>query len=396
MLSLFRIPIFRRLYTAHVIHILGNEFSFIAVVGLLHDLSGTGLSFAAGTVFRLMPYVIASAFSGTVIEKLDKRLVMIAVNLIRGILVSMYFWVTNPSMLWNAFLLLILMNIFSAFFNPAMQVVVVENVDSEKRLAANSLMQGTNAFLIIVGQGIAAFLVSYFSYRFNFLLDAGCYFLSLLFLLRLPPLTSERKENGDSFAFRLKEGFVYLWRTPRIRQILYLQMAERVVGCYYILLMYYVLEERGWALYVFGILDIPLGIGGALAGLVMGRWAARLSWLQRGKLLGLLLMAAGLSVLMMFELKPFVFLVISSFLLAFASFSLMILSVTRLQQLCEPDFMARLFSAREMVTMGVYSFSCVVIGYGVEQAGSSFLAAGLAVWGIAAGIAWLFLYNRKE
>ncbi|MCG6197253.1 MFS transporter, partial [Anoxybacillus sp. LAT_38] len=84
MTALLRHPVFRRLYTAHVIHIIGNEFTFIAVVGLLHDLSGSGLSFAAGTVFRLMPYVITSVFSGALLEHWDKRRVMIVVNLLRG------------------------------------------------------------------------------------------------------------------------------------------------------------------------------------------------------------------------------------------------------------------------------------------------------------------------
>ncbi|MFY0544636.1 hypothetical protein [Brevibacillus sp. H7] len=63
MQELWKHSAFRRLYGAHVIHIMGNEFSYIAVVGLLHELSGSGLSFAAGTVFRLVPYVITSVFS---------------------------------------------------------------------------------------------------------------------------------------------------------------------------------------------------------------------------------------------------------------------------------------------------------------------------------------------
>ncbi|WP_431809839.1 hypothetical protein [Brevibacillus agri] len=39
-MTLLQHPVFRRLYAAHIVHIIGNEFTFIAVVGLLHDLSG--------------------------------------------------------------------------------------------------------------------------------------------------------------------------------------------------------------------------------------------------------------------------------------------------------------------------------------------------------------------
>ncbi|ASJ54993.1 hypothetical protein BP422_16420 [Brevibacillus formosus] len=69
-MAILQHPVFRRLYTAHIVHIIGNEFTFIAVVGLLHDLSGSGLSFAAGTVFRMLPYVFASFFAGTLCGEL--------------------------------------------------------------------------------------------------------------------------------------------------------------------------------------------------------------------------------------------------------------------------------------------------------------------------------------
>ncbi|MGG2482760.1 MFS transporter [Brevibacillus borstelensis] len=198
MSSILKHPVFRRLYAAHIIHIVGNEFTFIAVVGLLQDLSGSGLSFAAGTVFRMLPYVITSLFSGALLENWDKRRVMIIVNFLRGVLVSLFFWITTPAYLWAVFLLLILVNVCSAFFQPAMQVAIVQSVKQEDRLQANSLLQGTTSFLIIVCQGVAAFLVYYFSYRFNFLLDAACYFVAVD-----PVKAAVSQRHGDDNEHRL-------------------------------------------------------------------------------------------------------------------------------------------------------------------------------------------------
>ncbi|MGG1251827.1 hypothetical protein ABE205_06025 [Brevibacillus agri] len=39
-MTLLQHPVFRRLYAAHIVHIIGNEFTFIAVVGLLDIRSG--------------------------------------------------------------------------------------------------------------------------------------------------------------------------------------------------------------------------------------------------------------------------------------------------------------------------------------------------------------------
>jgi MFS family permease len=372
-----------------VIHVAGNEFTFIAVVGLLNDLSGSGLSFAAGTVFRLLPYVVTSFFAGALLENWDKRRVMLTVNLLRGILVSLFFWVTDASYLWVVFLLLILVNICSAFFTPAMQVAIVQAVEAEKRLAANSLLQGTTSFLIIVCQGVAAFLVYTFSYRYNFLFDAACYFLSLLFLLRLPNLTGRLEAAAGSFSERVREGFRYVKENREIGKLLMLQMAERVCGAYYIMLMFFVLQERGENLFIFGLLDIPLGIGGVLAGIAAGRLAERAGERGIDQALGYALIAMGASIFLMFHSGPLALLMITALAASFASFSLLILSVTRLQKLADGSFLARVFSIREMATMGTFSISCLFVGYGAEKVGSAGVSWGLAIWGAAAGVVWL-------
>ncbi|UFJ41587.1 MFS transporter [Brevibacillus humidisoli] len=395
MVTLWKQPVFRRLYSAQVINTLGHEFTFIAVIGLLNELSGSGLSFAAGTVFRLLPYVITSLFSGALLENWDKRRVMLTVNLLSGVLVSLYFWVTEPAHLWVAFLLLAAINICSAFFQPAMQVALVESVPIEQRLAANSLLQGTKALLIIVGQGIAAVLVSFYSYRFNFLLDAACYLLSFFLLLRLPLLKQRGGQQDDSIIRRLREGLRYMWGETEIRHIIYLQMAERIAGANYILLMFYILQERKEPLHVFGLLDIPLGLGGVLAGYLIGRWADKLHLPTMERAMGLSMILVGGGIFFLFHVGPIWVIAVSSLLLSFASFSVIIMSVTRLQVVADARYLARVFSLREMFTMTAFSIGCLAVGFGGEAYGSQAIATGLAVLGMLSGLCWLLAARHR-
>lgn len=396
-MSLLQHPVFRRLYTAHIIHIIGNEFTFIAVVGLLNDLSGSGLSFAAGTVFRMLPYVLTSFFSGALVENWDKRRVMIIVNLLRGILVSLFFFITSVTYLWLAFLLLILVNICSAFFQPAMQVAIVSSVEEKDRLAANSLLQGTTSFLIIVCQGVAAILVYLFSYRYNFLLDAGCYLASLFILLRLPQIANASvTKTTAGYLERLQEGFRYISKQKEIGRVIMYQMAERVCGAYYIMLMFYVLTERGEGLYVFGLLDIPLGLGGVMAGILVNRISYRLGEKGVTAVQGWALVAMGCSIVAVFHIKPLLGLAVAILFCSFASFGSSILSVTKLQKLADPSYLARVFSIREMATMGSFSLSCLILGYGAEMVGSAAVSIWLGVFGVLAGMVWLWSRRRLE
>lgn len=396
-MSLLQHPVFRRLYTAHIIHIIGNEFTFIAVVGLLNDLSGSGLSFAAGTVFRMLPYVLTSFFSGALVENWDKRRVMIIVNLLRGILVSLFFFITSVTYLWVAFLLLILVNICSAFFQPAMQVAIVSSVEEKDRLVANSLLQGTTSFLIIVCQGVAAILVYLFSYRYNFLLDAGCYLASLFILLRLPQIANASvTKTTAGYLERLQEGFRYISKQKEIGRVIMYQMAERVCGAYYIMLMFYVLTERGEGLYVFGLLDIPLGLGGVMAGILVNRISYRLGEKGVTAVQGWALVAMGCSIVAVFHIKPILGLAVAILFCSFASFGSSILSVTKLQKLADPSYLARVFSIREMATMGSFSVSCLILGYGAEKVGSATVSVWLGVFGVLAGMVWLWSRRRLE
>ena len=396
-MSLLQHPVFRRLYTAHIIHIIGNEFTFIAVVGLLNDLSGSGLSFAAGTVFRMLPYVLTSFFSGALVENWDKRRVMIIVNLLRGILVSLFFFITSVTYLWVAFLLLILVNICSAFFQPAMQVAIVSSVEEKDRLAANSLLQGTTSFLIIVCQGVAAILVYLFSYRYNFLLDASCYLASLFILLRLPQIANASvTKTTAGYLERLQEGFRYISKQKEIGRVIMYQMAERVCGAYYIMLMFYVLTERGEGLYVFGLLDIPLGLGGVMAGILVNRISYRLGEKGVTAVQGWALVAMGCSIVAVFHIKPILGLAVAILFCSFASFGASILSVTKLQKLADPSYLARVFSIREMATMGSFSVSCLILGYGAEKVGSAAVSVWLGVFGVLAGMVWLWSRRKLE
>jgi len=396
-MHLLKHPVFLRLYMAHIVHIIGNEFTFIAVVGLLHDLSGSGLSFAAGTVFRQVPYVLTSIFSGPLLENWNKKRVMLVVNLLRGILVGLFFFITSSAYLWVAFLLLVLVNICSAFFQPAMQVAIVQSVDEKDRLGANSLLQGTTSFLIIVCQGIAAILVYLFSYRYNFLLDAACYFLSLLILLRLPPLVTERVQQASAHFFeRLQEGFRYISRQKEIGRVILYQMAERICAAYYIMLMFYILQERGEGLYVFGLLDIPLGLGGVIAGVIATKLADRFSDHKLSVAQGWALVAMGICIYAVFHIQPITGMAVAILFCAFASFLSSILSVTKLQRLTDPAYLARVFSIREMATMGSFSASCLILGVGAEHVGSAVSSVWLAVFGIVAGVGWLWSRHQLQ
>jgi hypothetical protein len=95
-----------------------------------------------------------------------------------------------------------------------------------------------------------------------------------------------------------------------------------------------------------------------------------------------------------FHIKPLLGLAVAILFCSFASFSSSILSVTKLQKLADPAFLARVFSIREMATMGAFSASCLVLGFCAEQVGSAAVSVWLGLFGVVAGVIWL--WSRKQ
>jgi hypothetical protein len=66
--------------------------------------------------------------------------------------------------------------------------------------------------------------------------------------------------------------------------------------------------------------------------------------------------------------------------------AIVITSITRIQQVADDHYLARVFSAREMLAMGTICLSCLFIGFGTEHWSSLEVGYVLAGWSLLSGI----------
>jgi len=133
-----------------------------------------------------------------------------------------------------------------------------------------------------------------------------------------------------------------------------------------------------------------------MAGILVNRISYRLGEKGVTAVQGWALVAMGCSIVAVFHIKPILGLAVAILFCSFASFGSSILSVTKLQKLADPSYLARVFSIREMATMGSFSVSCLILGYGAEKVGSATVSVWLGVFGVLAGMVWLWSRRRLE
>lgn len=193
---LARNPQFRRLWSAQVVSQAGDWLSRIATLQLLDTYGGAdaaivglGLLFAIEHVLRLLPSALLGPLAGPVADRLPRKLVLVAGDAGRALLVLGYLFVDAPDELWIVYTIVLLQMGLSAFFDSARQGVLPNTVRTGDLHGAIALSAATWSAMLSLGSLAGGLLVATFGTSAAFAIDAGSYAISALLVagLRLPP-----------------------------------------------------------------------------------------------------------------------------------------------------------------------------------------------------------------
>src|SRR5436190_24011171 len=95
---------FRLLYIGQTISQLGDWFNAVAVYALLLDLTGSATAVAWMMITQFLPVAIVSPLAGVVVDRVNRRRLMIAADLVRGILIVGLLLVRQRDDVWIAYL----------------------------------------------------------------------------------------------------------------------------------------------------------------------------------------------------------------------------------------------------------------------------------------------------
>jgi MFS family permease len=181
---------FRRFYAGYLTSLLGSSMSTVAIAWAVLDsgtsATGLGLVFAANVV----PQVVLLAPAGVIADRLGRRRVMLAADLLRcGAQAAMAtaLFAGRPA-LWLIVLLAWLGGTGTAFFTPALDGLTVEIAPSGQLGNANALYGLAGSATRIAGPALGGVLVALAGSAVVVAADAASFAVSVLALslLRLP------------------------------------------------------------------------------------------------------------------------------------------------------------------------------------------------------------------
>ena len=152
---------FRLVWLGGVVSQLGDWFNAIAVYALLLDLTqGSATALAWMMVTQFLPVALVGPMAGVVVDRLDRRRIMIASDLTRGVLVLGLLLVRDVDHLWLAYAVIGTTVAAQAFFEPARTATIPNITSSNELLAANALSSASWAAMLAIGAALGGLVTA--------------------------------------------------------------------------------------------------------------------------------------------------------------------------------------------------------------------------------------------
>ncbi|MCH8124262.1 MAG: MFS transporter, partial [Bacteroidetes bacterium] len=122
---------FRRLWMGNVISLFGDWFNTIALYSLILRL--TGSEFALGAVFitKMLPWALSAPFAGLLVDRFDRRKLMIWSDLLRAVVVLGLLLVDEASEIYLVYVITTVQVVIGSVFHPA-QSASIPNITSRR------------------------------------------------------------------------------------------------------------------------------------------------------------------------------------------------------------------------------------------------------------------------
>lgn len=295
---------FMLLWTATMISRAGDTFTFLALAvkidGLFADPGSSARALGLILIAFALPQVVFSLFAGTLVDRWDRRRVMVAADLLRaGLAPAFILLQTTADLPWAAAVAFGLAS-FGAFFYPARTALLPNLVQEEELITANSYLQVGETVARLSGPLLAGIVLGAWGPTTAFIVDSASFLLSGLLLVGILGVTTRvvRTEGQAASPLQeLRQGVRYALDSRLLQAVtIGLALAVLGIGAVDVLFVPYMRFAFSAPPEALGVLMTAQGIGMLAGGGLMGAFGKRLvpRWAAAISLLVLALGTAGL------------------------------------------------------------------------------------------------------
>src|SRR5215213_6934881 len=131
MLSPLTHPVYRHLFLAQVLSLLGTGLATVALGLLAYQIAGADAGAVLGTALaiKMIAYVGVAPVAGAFVHLVPRRALLVSLDLVRAAVAMLLPFVTE---IWQVYLLIFVLQSCSAAFTPTFQATIPDVLSEEK------------------------------------------------------------------------------------------------------------------------------------------------------------------------------------------------------------------------------------------------------------------------
>jgi MFS family permease len=395
---------FRLLYIGQTISQLGDWFNAVAVFALLLDLTGSATAVAWMMIVQFLPVALVGPLAGVVVDRVDRRRLMIITDLLRGCLVLVLLVIRRPDQVWIAYVVMAFIVGAQGFFEPARTATIPNITSREELMPANALSSATWSAMLALGASVGGLVTAVAGRNVAFVVNGASFFASAFFIAQTTydstPAAAPRPTGFLALTgiTDLVEGFRYVRQRRHVAALMLVKAGWGLAGGVLLLLTIFgqrVFPVGAGAAGGIGILYGARGVGAGLGPIAL-RWILGQDPHRLRRTIAPAFFMVGIFYIALAG-APTLWLAAICVLFAHFGGSILWVFSTVLLQLEVPDrFRGRVFAAELALVTLMSSASSYWTGYQLDHAGWSprRLAFMLGVLFCVPGALWLMILVR--
>jgi MFS family permease len=287
--AVFKSRNFTYIWSGQLISTIGKSLTSLAASIVVYRQTGSALSVGLMLMATAGPSLVVGLFAGVFVDRMDRKRIMIASDLVNAVLVLMIPFLLPFGVGW-LYALVMLSTASTQFFAPAHASVLPEIASDEELAAANSFIAISNFGSSAIGYALAGLIAARFPIEWAFYLDSASFAISAVFIAmtQINPLEVEGRASVRLVFDNMLEGVRFIRDSAILRSLLFVYIPF-VLGAYLwnTLLLPFAEQALGASEFEFGLMEGLTSVGFVASSFMMARLADRLregQWIALGLL----------------------------------------------------------------------------------------------------------------
>jgi MFS family permease len=387
---------YRFAWCGQIVSEMGDHFNNIAVLSLAMEETHSGAIIATLMMSRAIPAMLVGPLAGIVLDRFDRRRIMIASDLVRGFIALGFILTLGHHETWLLYLLSALLFAASPFFTSGRSAILPSIATEEELHTANSLTQTTGWLTLAAGAFLGGTTAAKFGYQFAFIFNSLSFFVSAFCIYNLRSkqghFRAHRSLNETTVArpwHEYREGLAYMAKTPLILGIGLIAVGWASGGGAAQVLFTLVSQElfnRGAA--GLGQLWGTAGVGLLIGGIIGNSWGKHISYVVYKRTVFICYLLHGGAFVVFSQMRNWYW------ALAFMCFSRAAVAVSSvlnwstLLRHVDDRFRGRVFSTIETMNWSTMMFSMMAAGIASQHVGIRLIGAASGLLSSSTAIFW--------